>query len=236
LFDPEPFEEWNEMISTKLELYKAAISKTSPFEIENLVRALLIHYFFHVSDKTRIEITNLGDAKSRTINVLTPTVFKGAGRICLAPHVVFGVPRSPGSYSCSYVEARTPDSLIYIGDNTVINNRAVILSEGAEIKIGQRCLIGPEFNILDTNAHQLEIGQRHLPDRSPQNVIIGDDVFIGSRVTILKGAQIGDGCVIAAGCVIPPSFDAPPLSIIAGNPARIVGLVPTTSSSGQPSL
>lgn len=219
------------MISKKLELYKAAISKTSPFEIENMVRALLIHYFFHVSDKTRIEITNLGDAGSRTINVLTPTIFKGAGRICLAPHVVFGVPRSPGNYSCSYVESRTPDSVIDIGDNTIINNRAVILSEGAEIRIGQRCLIGPEFNVLDTNAHQLEIGLRHLPDRTPQNVTIGNDVFIGSRVTILKGSVIGEGCIISAGCVVQPSFIAPPLSIIAGNPARIVGRVPTISKA-----
>jgi carbonic anhydrase/acetyltransferase-like protein (isoleucine patch superfamily) len=54
---------------------------------------------------------------------------------------------------------------------------------------------------------------------------VGDDVFIGSRVTLLKGCRIGDGCVIAAGSVVPPSFEAPGMSIVAGNPAKIVGRV-----------
>lgn len=108
----------------------------------------------------------------------------------------------------------------------MINNQAFFLSEGASIRIGRRGLFGPELQIFDSNAHQLELGHRHLPDNRPQPVEIGDDVFIGSRVTILKGARIGNGCVISAGCVVPPSFAAPPFSIIAGNPARVVGQAP----------
>jgi acetyltransferase-like isoleucine patch superfamily enzyme len=141
---------------------------------------------------------------------------------------VFGVPRSPGSYSCSYIEARTPQSLIEIGEGTTINNRAVIVSEGAAIHIGRRCLIGSEFQVMDSNAHQLALGQRHLPDQQPRPVVIEDEVFIGSRVTLLKGCRIGRGSVIAAGTVVPPKFDAPPLSVIAGNPAVIVGQVQNT--------
>lgn len=214
------------MISEKIELYKAKISGSNPLDLENWVRGLIIHYFFHVSEKSRLEIFDVEPGAARTVNVLTPTVFKGAGRIRLAPLVVFGVPRSPGSYSCSYIEARTPDSLIEIGDRTTLNNQAFLLSEGAHIRIGKRGLIGPELQVFDSNAHRLAMGQRHLPDDNPKPVEIGDDVFIGARVTILKGANIGNGCVISAGCVVPPSFVAPPYSIVAGNPARIVGQAP----------
>jgi maltose O-acetyltransferase len=209
----------------KLDRYKTWISKSNPFELETWVRALLVHYFFHVSDKASVEVTAAQDGAARVVNLLTPTVFKGTGRIRLAPTVVFGVPRSPGSYSCSYIEARTPQSLIEIGEGTTINNRAVIVSEGAAIHIGRRCLIGSEFQVMDSNAHQLALGQRHLPDQQPRPVVIEDEVFIGSRVTLLKGCRIGRGSVIAAGTVVPPKFDAPPLSVIAGNPAVIVGQV-----------
>jgi maltose O-acetyltransferase len=208
----------------KLEHYKGLISKSRPLDLENWVRALLVHYFFHISDRQIVEVDAPAGAP-RSVNLLTPTVFKGQGRIRLAANVVFGVPRSPGSHSCSYVEARTAQSLIEIGEGTTLNNGATLVSEGARILIGKRCLIGTEFQVLDSNAHQLALGERHLPDQAPRDVVIEDEVFIGSRVTVLKGCHIGRGSVLAAGCVVPPSFSAPPLSVIAGNPARIVGQV-----------
>lgn len=213
------------MLQKRFELCRKVVSFSEPSILEGLVRGFLIHYFFHVSEKGRLEIFDAELDAPRTINVLTPTVFKGAGRIRLAPRTVFGVPRSPGNHSCSYVEARTADSMIEIGDETVINNLAFILSEGASIKIGRRCLFGPELQIMDSNSHQLELEWRRLPDNDPRPVVIGDEVFIGSRVTILKGVTIGDGCIISAGCVVPPSFVAPPLTVIAGNPAKVIGKV-----------
>jgi len=210
----------------RLERLRAVISGSSPLELEGWVRGLAIHYFFHVSDKHRLQVGPGADGKpGRSVNVLTPTVFKGAGRIQLGATTVFGVPRSPGSYSCSYIESRTPDSLIEIGDGTVLNNRAVILSEGAAVRIGKRCLIGFEVQMLDSNAHQLALGSRHLPDDRPEAVVVEDDVFIGGRATLLKGCHIGRGSVISAGAVVPPGLKVPPMSIVAGNPARVVGQV-----------
>lgn len=210
----------------RLERLRAAISGSSPLELESWVRALLIHYFFHVSDKQGLQVgPDANGRPGRSVNLMTPTVFKGAGRIRLGATTVFGVPRSPDSYSCSYIESRTPDSLVEIGDGTVLNNRAMILSEGASVCIGKRCLIGFEVQMLDSNAHQLALVSRHLPDDRPQAVVVEDDVFIGGRVTLLKGCRIGRGSVIAAGAVVPPGLQVPALSIVAGNPARVVGQV-----------
>jgi maltose O-acetyltransferase len=209
----------------KLRRYQALISGTEPGMLEAMVRGLLIHYFFHISNKQIVEVLTETPDTHKVVNLLTPTVFKGLGSIQLTMTTVFGWTASPGSYNCSYVEARNPGALIKIGERTTINNSAVLIAEGAGIQIGARCLIGTEFQVLDTNAHELELGRRHLPDSQTKQVMVGDDVFIGSRVTLLKGCCIGNGCVIAAGSVVPPSFKAPPLSIIAGNPARIVGQV-----------
>ncbi|MGY4829772.1 acyltransferase [Sphaerotilaceae bacterium SBD11-9] len=200
----------------------ARVLKSQPLSLETAVRGLLIQFFFHTSDKARIEVFGEG---RKTINVITPTVFKGAGRIRLATTAVFGVPRSPNSYGCTYVESRTPDSCIEIGPGTVFNNKAVILSEGASITFGARVLVGPELHVMDSNSHQLDVPSRAQPDANPRPVVIGDDVFIGSRVTILKGARIGKGCVISAGTLVTPGFEAPDMSIVAGNPCRIVGRV-----------
>lgn len=212
----------------RLERLRGLISRSNPLDLELWVRALLVHFHFHVSDKGRVELTGEG---GRTLNFLTPTVFKGAGRIRVSSTTVFGVPRSPGSYACSYVEARTPDSLIEVGPGTVFNNRLTLISEGASIRFGARCLVGAELQVMDSNLHDLRLAHRRDPDPNPADVVIGDDVFIGSRVTILKGVRIGNGCVIAAGSVIQPRFDAPALSVIAGNPARVVSRLPEAEAA-----
>jgi acetyltransferase-like isoleucine patch superfamily enzyme len=49
-------------------------------------------------------------------------------------------------------------------------------------------------------------------------------VWIGTRVTILGGTEIGRDAVIGAGAVV-DAMRVPPGTIVAGNPARIVGSV-----------
>lgn len=219
-------------MKTRIDDCQKLILQTDPLSLEGMIRGLLIQYFFHISDKNAVEIVNSNPFAPKVITCVTPTVFKGKGVMRIASSAVFGVAQSPSSYACSYVEARTETSRIEVGEGTYINNRATIVSEGAGIKIGHRCLIGPEFVVLDANGHELEVSRRSLPDQNPQPVEIGDDVFIGIRVTILKGCRIGSGSVIAAGSVLQPYFEAPPFSTVAGNPARIVGSVLKDNPSG----
>jgi dynactin-5 len=71
---------------------------------------------------------------------------------------------------------------------------------------------------------------------------IGDNVFIGpgshiASISISSNVHIGAGCVLSNYCmikenckilpgtVVPPSMVVPPGSVLAGNPARIVGEV-----------
>ncbi len=218
----------------RLARYATLLQHSEPQEAESLVRGLLVQYFFHVSNKAMVQVTGLTEGQSPRLNLLAPTVFKGRGRVHVAATALLGWANSPFSYRCSYIEARNDGALIEIGDKTTINNAAVLIAEGAGIRIGARCLIGTEFQVMDTNAHELELGRRHMADSQTRQVVVGDDVFIGSRVTLLKGCRIGKGCVIAAGAVVAPGFEAPEMSIVAGNPARVVGQVKSPAPAAVP--
>ena len=52
-------------------------------------------------------------------------------------------------------------------------------------------------------------------------IVIEDNCNIGVNATLLPGVTIGKNSMVAAGAVI--TKDVPPNSIVAGNPARIIG-------------
>jgi UDP-2-acetamido-3-amino-2,3-dideoxy-glucuronate N-acetyltransferase len=53
--------------------------------------------------------------------------------------------------------------------------------------------------------------------------IVGDGASIGSNATILAGVTIGEGALVGAGAVVTRSVE--PHTIVAGVPARVIGLV-----------
>lgn len=114
------------------------------------------------------------------------------------------------------------NAILKIGDDTGLSGAVVVAS--VSVLIGERCLIGADVMIFDTDFHNLELKNRRYskPDweNISQPVLIGDDVFLGARSTILKGVTIGDGAIIAAGAVV--SKDVPAATIVAGNPAKVV--------------
>ena len=95
------------------------------------------------------------------------------------------------------------------------------------VVIGDRCVIGANATIVDTDFHALDPLVRSSPEDATyarvKPVEIGDDVFIGGGSFILKGTRIGNTAVIGAGSVV--TGIVPPGSIYAGNPARQVGVV-----------
>jgi len=53
-------------------------------------------------------------------------------------------------------------------------------------------------------------------------VTICDFVWCGANVTILPGVIIGEGVIVGAASVV--TKDIPPLSIVAGSPAKIISV------------
>lgn len=57
---------------------------------------------------------------------------------------------------------------------------------------------------------------------------VGRRASIGSNATLLPGITIGEGSLVAAGAVV--TRDVPPGSVVAGVPARVLGVVPAAFS------
>jgi len=113
--------------------------------------------------------------------------------------------------------------VLSIGDRCYIGHQ-VSISVASSVTIGNRCLIADRVMISDNDGHPLDPYLRGAglpaPAESVRPVVLEDDVWVCSRAVVLKGVRIGAGAVIAAGAVV--TRDVPPLTVAAGNPARVV--------------
>lgn len=96
---------------------------------------------------------------------------------------------------------------IHIGASSVVNYGTRIAALGADIVMGQRCLVASGVRILACG---------------PRATVIGDDVWIAHGAVIESGVRIGAGSVISAATVV--SADVPPHSLVIGDPPRAVPL------------
>ena len=109
---------------------------------------------------------------------------------------------------------------IEIGNDTFVNMNCTFLDSGP-IKIGNRCLIGPDVKIY-TSSHPV-MPERHWRDEQDQlhitnftlPVRIGNNVWVGGGAILCPGVAIGDNSVIAAGSVVNKSI--PTNVLAAGN-------------------
>jgi acetyltransferase-like isoleucine patch superfamily enzyme len=121
---------------------------------------------------------------------------------------------------------------ITIGDWCFVGPGTRIWS-GASITIGDRVMISHNVNIFDNLTHPLDPLKRHLHFRhimdhghprdiqlDDRPVVIEDDAWIAASATILRGVRIERGAIVGAGSVV--TQDIPPMTVAAGNPARIV--------------
>ncbi|WP_243368776.1 acyltransferase [Microvirga solisilvae] len=102
----------------------------------------------------------------------------------------------------------------WIGPNTVLDG-----SGGLEI--GEYCQIGPGVQIFTHNHIRWSLTRgKEGPERKPTK--IGNGVFIAANSVIMAGITIGDDVVIGALSFV--NKDVPTGTIVAGTPARQIGL------------
>jgi maltose O-acetyltransferase len=122
-----------------------------------------------------------------------------------------------GLFVWAFGPRQTREDGVRIGRNTRIN-RNCTLDIRSGLTIGNNVSISPEVMIL-AGSHDVNDPEfRQLPGP----IVIEDHVWIGSRAMILPDVTLGRGAVIAAGSIV--TKDVEPLTIVAGVPARPVGM------------
>jgi maltose O-acetyltransferase len=195
-------------------------------KIINSIKKRIIYILFKLPVHLKFSLlSNCNNVKGKP-RFIQPCQLNGLGLIIFKKNVMIGYDPSPFMYSgYGYIEARNKVSSITIGENTVINNNVVMISEGEGIIVGRDVLIGTQCEIYDSDFHNLGIHDRLTGKAKTGKVEIEDNVFIGSNVKILKGVTIGKNSIIANGSVVAKSI---PQNVIAGGvPAKIISRLST---------
>ena len=129
-------------------------------------------------------------------------------------------------YNCKIIplHPKQTNNKIKIGRNFRLGHSTFIDSTG-NIKIGNNVVISIECLVYTHDHHvknQSIMKNDIYTDIKKTNLFIGDEVWIASRAIILPSVnKIGFGAIIGAGSVV--TKDIPPFSIVAGNPAKVIG-------------
>ena len=115
---------------------------------------------------------------------------------------------------------------VSIGSNSIVNRDCVLDCRGP-LSIGDNVSISAEVEIL-TSSH---LWQEPGFQDDLQAVVIEDHAWIGTRATVLPGTRIGRGAVVSAGAV--RGGDVPPLGVVTGVPARVIGQRPDSALDYQ---
>ncbi len=93
-------------------------------------------------------------------------------------------------------------------------------TNGCTISIGYGCLLSDNIQIHTTDYHSIFDNNNNICNM-PNNISIGNHVWICKDVMVLKGANIPDGCVVGARSIINKHFNSSN-SIIAGIPGKVI--------------
>lgn len=111
---------------------------------------------------------------------------------------------------------------IEVGDNVVIGYDNFIQGYGG-VTIGKNVSLGPGVKVWSVN-HNVKEKDLSVNDQGITEgvVMIGEDVFVGANSVLLPGVNLPKGVIVTAGSIVNVKAYKP-FSILAGNPARVIG-------------
>ena len=119
---------------------------------------------------------------------------------------------------------------LVVEDDVYIGKGCTIEVNGC---IGRYTMIANRVGLVGRRDHDMHslgkpmryapwIGDANSPYRTEPGIIIGPDCWIGYGAILVSGISLGRGVVVAAGAVV--TKDVPAYSIVAGVPAKVVGM------------
>lgn len=118
------------------------------------------------------------------------------------------------------VHLNAPNKILTFGHHVQLGPHCHV---SADIHFGNYVLCAAHVSFIGRNEHSYDLAGTSVWE-SPRGVDtpteVGNDVWIGHGAIILGGIKIGDGAIVAAGSVV--TKDVPPMTIVGGNPAKII--------------
>lgn len=138
--------------------------------------------------------------------------------MAVAVSAALGIKIGAGSRICQPFHTDFGKNL-RIGSGCFLNANVHIQDQGGVV-IGDNVLIGHQVVIASCNHGKAVEARKNL---LLGRIVIGDSVWIGANAVITRGVSIGRGSIVAAGAVV--TRDVPPMTIVAGIPAKPVAPV-----------
>ena len=126
---------------------------------------------------------------------------------------------------------------VVIGAHSSIWFGATVRGDFGPIRIGERCSVQDSATVhvfhTEEGPMPTEVGDDVTVGHGAviEGCVVGNGVLIGANAVVLPGVSIGHGSIVAASALVKGGEEVPPLSIVAGVPARVVGPVNAASSS-----
>ncbi len=121
--------------------------------------------------------------------------------------------------SFSTLEIVGNNCLIHIGKHTDIGG-AYLSAKGekTQLNIGENCMFSRNINVMTYDGHPIYDVETKEHLNLPEDITIGNNVWVAANASILKGVSIGDGSIIAFGSIVTRSVSEK--VIVAGIPAK----------------
>jgi acetyltransferase-like isoleucine patch superfamily enzyme len=111
-------------------------------------------------------------------------------------------------------------SEIYVGSGmSSYRDINIVAKNGKNIHIGNECMFAREIMVRNNDGHIILDNVTKEIINAPEDIFIGDNVWIGMRSMILKGSHIPNGSIIGAMSLVNKKFEQENI-LIAGVPAR----------------
>jgi len=169
------------------------------------------------------------------MNIPTTNIRPGRSGVAVALRAAANRMRSWLTFTCKYRWVRatgmtripwsvsfwSPHKDIRLGDCVQFGEHCIV---HCDAWFGNKVLISRNVAFVGKDDHRYDAVGKAVWD-SPRGdsyrVIIEDDVWIGHGATVLSGVCVHRGSVVGAGAVV--TKDVPHYSIVAGNPAKVIG-------------
>ena len=125
-------------------------------------------------------------------------------------------------YEGSYISVKGDNCQLKIDDGTTIGSARFFMEEGnTSIEVGKDCMFGRAVCLNTTDFHSIVDAVTRQRINPPENIRIGDHVWLGYGVTVSKGGEVGSNSVVGEQSLVTKAFTQNHV-VIAGIPAKIL--------------